>query len=79
MSEPQVWTIIGVLSAGLFGVLTLVTTLFTRFVTATGEKITAQVSEKITSEVGRLERKIDGLDRDVQGLTRRVFGEEPHG
>lgn len=46
MNEPQVWTIIGVLTAALFGMMTLMSTMFTRV---------------IRSEIGRLEGKFDGL------------------
>lgn len=46
MNEPQVWTIIGVLAAALFGMITLMSTMFTRV---------------IRSEIGRLEGKFDGL------------------
>lgn len=46
MNEPQVWTIIGILAAALFGMMTLMSTMFTRV---------------IRSEVGRLEGKFDGL------------------
>ncbi|WDH78667.1 hypothetical protein PTQ19_14300 [Microbacterium esteraromaticum] len=32
MTEPQVWTLIGVFAAGLFGMLTLMSTMFVRVV-----------------------------------------------
>jgi len=66
MSEPQVWTLIGVFAASLFAVLTLLSTLFVRVIRA---------------EIGRLDVKfdalggrIDNLDRDVQALVRHTFG-----
>ena len=34
MSEPQVWTLIGVFAASLFAVLTLLSTLFVRVIRA---------------------------------------------
>lgn len=66
MTEPQAWVLIGVFTAGLFGTLTIVSTLFVRVLRA---------------EIGRLEArfdkfdtKLDALDRDVQALMRRTFG-----
>jgi len=59
MTEPQVWTVIGVFAAALFGMLTIVSTLFVHVV---------------RSEIGRIDVKIDNLDRDVQALMRHTFG-----
>ena len=63
MTEPQVWTLIGVFSALMFSMLGIVSTLFIRVV---------------RTEIGRLEMKmdvrLDNLDRDVQALMRRTFG-----
>lgn len=64
VTEPQVWTLIGVFSAAVFAMLTVVSTLFVNIVRA---------------EIGRVEgvltAKIDNLDRDVQAIARRVFPE----
>ena len=60
MTEPQVWTLIGVFATALFGMLTLMSTMFVRFINAKFET---------------LEVKIDHLDRDVQAIARRVFPE----
>lgn len=66
MTEPQVWTMIGVFSALMFGMLGVVSTLFVHVV---------------RSEVGRLDTKFDALhhrfdnlDRDVQALVKHTFG-----
>ncbi|MBM7826709.1 hypothetical protein JOD60_000767 [Microbacterium aurum] len=63
MTEPQVWTLIGVFSALMFSMLGIVSTLFIRVV---------------RTEIGRLEMKmdvrLDNLDRDVQALMRHTFG-----
>ena len=59
MTEPQVWTVIGVFATALFGMLTIVSTLFVHVV---------------RSEIGRIDVKIDNLDRDVQALMRHTFG-----
>lgn len=66
MTEPQVWTMIGVFSAIFIGMLTVVSTLFIHVV---------------RSEIGRLDAKFDAMDRrfdtlgrDVQALVKRTFG-----
>lgn len=59
VTEPQVWTLIGVFAAAMFGMITIVSTLFIRV---------------LRSELGRLESKLDNLDRDVQALMRHTFG-----
>lgn len=66
MTEPQVWTLIGVFAAVMFGMLTIVSTLFIRVVRAEigGLRI----------EFRRFEDKLDNLDRDVQALMRHTFG-----
>jgi hypothetical protein len=64
VTEPQVWTLIGVFAAGLFGMLTLMSSMFLRVLKA-----------EIGGLEARLTGKIDALDRDVQALTRHVFGE----
>jgi hypothetical protein len=64
VTEPQVWTLIGVFTAGLFGTLTLMSTMFLRVIRA-----------EIGGLEARLTAKIDLLDRDVQAIARHVFGE----
>lgn len=59
MTEPQVWTIIAVFAALMFGMLTIVSTLFVHVVKA---------------EVGKLGVRMDNLDRDVQALVKHTFG-----
>lgn len=67
MTEPQVWTLIGVFAAGLFGTLTLVSTMFIRI-------LRAEIGA-VRAEVGALKEIVHHLDRDVQAITRRVFPE----
>ncbi len=63
MTEPQVWTMIGVFTALMFGMLTTVSTLFVRV-----------VRSEVSGLRGELGGKIDGIGRDVQLLMRREFG-----
>lgn len=66
MTEPQVWTIIGVFAAAMFGMITIVSTLFIQVVRSE--------FGGMRSEFRRLEDKVDNLDRDVQALMRHTFG-----
>lgn len=58
LNEPQVWTLIGVFSAAMFGLIGVVSTMFIQVLRA---------------EIGKISVQIDVLDRDVQAVARRVF------
>lgn len=58
LNEPQVWTLIGVFSAAMFGLIGVVSTMFIQVLRA---------------EIGKISVQIDVLDRDVQAIARRVF------
>ncbi|KQP26403.1 hypothetical protein ASF37_10090 [Aeromicrobium sp. Leaf289] len=101
MNEPQVWTLIGVFGTALFGMLTLMSTMFVRILrTEIGSLRTEMRTEigSLRSEMGTELRSVRGeigslrtemqaefasvrteikyLDRDVQALSRRVFGDD---
>lgn len=59
MNEPQVWVLIGVFAAAMFGMITIVSTLFIH-VTKT--------------EIRSVHSRIDALDRGVRALYRHVLG-----
>ena len=59
MSEPQVWVLIGVLAAAMFGMITVVSTM---------------VIHILKAEIGSLRTEIRALDRDVSALYRHVLG-----
>lgn len=63
MTEPQVWTLIGVFAAAMFGMIGIVSTLFIHV-----------VKSEISGLRTELTGKIDNLDRDVQALMRHTFG-----
>lgn len=71
LTEPQIWTVIGVFSAAMFGMMTLVSTMFVSVVRSE----IGRIEGTITSEIRRVDAKIDMLDRDVQAIARRVFPE----
>jgi len=81
MTEPQVWVLIGVFSAGIFGMFTIVSTLFVRVIRTEirgevgalrGEMGTLRA--EINGRFDGLEQRVDGLDRDVQALMKHAFG-----
>jgi hypothetical protein len=59
MNEPQVWTLIGVFAAALFGMITLMSTMFVRI---------------IRTEIQGVHHRLDRLDADVNALMRHSFG-----
>ncbi|BDZ40218.1 hypothetical protein GCM10025863_28320 [Microbacterium suwonense] len=59
MTEPQVWTLIGVFATGLFGMMTLMSTMFVRIIRA---------------EIQGVHRRLDRLDSDVNALMKHSFG-----
>lgn len=59
MNEPQVWTLIGVFAAGLFGMITLMSTMFVRI---------------IRTEIRGVHHRLDRLDADVNAIMRHTFG-----
>jgi hypothetical protein len=70
MTEPQVWVLIGVFAAAIFGMFTIVSTLFIRV-------IRSEIGGLRSEMLGRfdlLEQRVDGLDRDVQALVKHTFG-----
>ena len=59
MDEPQVWTLIGVFAAALFGMITIVSTMFVRVV---------------RTEIQSVRQDIRTIDRDVNALMKHTFG-----
>jgi len=84
LTEPQVWTLIGVFAASTFAMIGLVTGTFTRILRAEIGGVHARIDglrgemiarfERVDAQFERVDQRIDHLDRDVQALTRHVFG-----
>lgn len=81
MTEPQVWVLIGVFAACVFGMMSWQTISFNRNLRVSVEALDRSLSagidglrEATKARFDAVEAKIDGLDRDVQALTRHVFG-----
>ena len=79
MTEPQVWTLIGVFTTIVIGMLTVVSNSFVRVMRAEFRRLDEKVDGLrvvMDARFSSVERSLDGLDRDVDGLTRRMLGEE---
>ena len=72
VNEPQVWTLIGVFGTALFGMLTLMSTMFVR----TLRTEIGSLRTEMQAEFASVRTEIKYLDRDVQALSRRVFGDD---
>lgn len=80
MTEPQLWVLIGVFAAAFFSMLTWQTISFNRTVTLVADRLDAKIDglrEATNARFDTIDSKIDNLDRDVQALTRHVFGTGP--
>lgn len=73
MTEPQIWVLIGVFAAAIFSMIGIVTTSFNRTLSVS----LARVDNRIDGLREVMEVKFDLLDRDIQALSRRVFGTDP--
>ncbi|KQZ25370.1 hypothetical protein [Microbacterium sp. Root553] len=88
MNDAQIWTMIGCFTALMFGMLTVVSTLFIRVVRAEigglrGEvgglrgEMNAQIGglrNEMNARFDAVNSRIDGLDRDMQAVVKRTFG-----
>ena len=84
VTEPQTWTMVGAFIALMFGMLTVVSTLFVGVVRSEIGGLRAEmvarfdaVDAKFASVDARFDAvntRIDGLDRDVQAIVKRTFG-----
>lgn len=84
VTEPQVWVLIGVLAAAIFSMIGIVTTSFNRnLATAIGglrDTMDARfetVDARFDALDAKFTGKFDVLDRDIQALSRRIFGTDP--
>lgn len=69
MTEPQVWTLIGVFAAGLFGMLTLMSTMFVRVVRAEIGSVRAEIGS-VRTDVGsvrtEMRTEVDSLRTEMR-------------
>lgn len=81
MNDAQIWTMIGSFTALMFGMLTVVATLFVRIVRSEISGLRNEMNGQIgglrnemNARFDAMGTRIDGLDRDVQALVKRTFG-----
>lgn len=77
MNEPQVWTVIGVFATALFGMLGFVAGMLTRMLRSEFNSVRSEFTA-IRAEIAALSTRIDHLDRDVQFLMKREFGDNTY-
>ena len=85
LTEPQVWVLIGVFAAAMFGILGIVTTSFNRNLNSAVDGLRetmdarfATIDARFDAMDAKFSGKFEVLDRDIQALSRHVFGSEPH-
>jgi hypothetical protein len=75
VTEPQVWTLIGVFAAGLFGMLTLMSTMFVRVVRTEIGSVRGEIGTlrtEMRTEIGGVRSEIDGLRTEMRTEIRRL-------
>ena len=81
MNDAQIWAMIGAFTALMFGMLTVVSTLFIRVVRAEIGGLRSEMNGQIgglrsgmNARFDAVNTRIDVLDRDVQAIVKRTFG-----
>ena len=84
MSEPQVWAIIGVLSATLIAFMTATVGFLNARLTDLRREMEirfagvdarfAAIERELDIRFSQINSRLDALDRDVLGIATRVFG-----
>lgn len=80
MTEPQVWTLIGVFAAGLFGMLTLMSTMFVRVVRTEIGSVRTEIGSvrteigSVRTEIQGVHQRLDRIDGDINALMKHAFG-----
>ena len=84
MTEPQVWALIGVSAAGMFGMIGVVTASLERTLKSTIDSVRVEIAglrdtmdARLEAMDAKLSGKFEVLDRDIQVLSRHVFGADP--
>lgn len=87
LTEPQVWTLIGVFSAAIFGVLTFGFSALRSEIRSSINGLRGELDglrgemdglrAEMRSGFDAVNQRIDYLDRDVQYLMRKEFGDSP--
>ena len=79
VTEPQVWTMIGLMAGVFFGTMTLISTMFTRVLRTEIGGLRGEMNARFDSVEIRfngVDARIDNLDRDVQFLMNREINRD---
>ena len=79
VTEPQVWTMIGLMGAVFFGTMTLISTMFTRVVRSEIGGVRSEIGGlrgEMNARFDAVNGRIDNLDRDVQFLMNREINRD---
>lgn len=74
MTEPQIWTLIGVFAAIMLGGFTLSTGLLTRVIRSGFDAVDAKF-DAVDAKFDAVNTRLDHLDRDVSVLMKRAWRE----
>jgi hypothetical protein len=69
LTEPQVWTLIGVFGASIFGIQGIAISSFRREMQSIRNELKSEISSMRNELIARMEQ----IDRDVQFLMRKEF------
>jgi len=69
LTEPQVWTLIGVFGASIFGIQGIAISSFRRQMQSIRNELKSEMSSMRNELIARMEQ----IDRDVQFLMRKEF------
>ncbi|MDR6866921.1 septal ring factor EnvC (AmiA/AmiB activator) [Microbacterium resistens] len=78
VNEPQIWTLIGVFGAALFGMLTLMSTMFIRIVRTEIGSVRNEIGSvhtvigSVRNEMGSLRHEMESIRHEVTGIHRRI-------
>ncbi len=83
LTDPQIWALIGVFAAAMFGALGLIVPLINRNLSAgfaavntridSLEKVMSARLEAVDAKFDAVYVKLDHLDRDVTTISKKVF------
>jgi hypothetical protein len=76
MTEPQVWTLIGVFAAVMLGGMTLMTTLLTRTISAKFDAADSRIESlrgEMNARFDTMDVKFSTLDKEVATLAERFW------
>jgi len=77
LNEPQVWTLIAVFAAGMFGMLTLMSTMFTRMMSHGFDGLRAEMGS-LRAEMGSLRAEMNARFETVDSRFESVDSRFDH-